>query len=390
VSKSIDQWGDIRVPPGTDRHVHLDVGETYSGITVRIPVYVRRGPEDGPVVFVTAAVHGDEVNGTGAIRRLIRDPDLVLTRGAVIFVPVVNPIAFDRHSRYMPDRRDLNRCFPGRPSGSLASRLAHTVFSEIVQRSDAGIDLHTAAVRRTNYPTVRGDRSRPGVRDIASAFGTEVILDKDGPKGSFRREACRAGCPTISFEAGEVWKVEPAVTALAARGVRRVLVHFDMLPPAPPFPGRASSVDALPPAIITDETTWVRADAGGYLSFYIRPGDVVRRGDLLARSTTLLGDDVDEDGDIYAPTDGVVIGMTTLPAAHPGTPICHIASLPNDLSVDAVEQRRTAQGQLQQRVRTELAASVHVEESGDSAESAPRSNAGDAIEHHSGGQTSAS
>jgi len=106
---SIETWGEMTIPPGTRRNVYLDVSETYSGINVRIPVHVRRGRENGPVVFVTAAVHGDEVNGTGAIHRLLRDPHLRIRRGAVIFAPVVNPLAFDRHSRYMPDRRDLNR-----------------------------------------------------------------------------------------------------------------------------------------------------------------------------------------------------------------------------------------------------------------------------------------
>ncbi|PEN14966.1 succinate dehydrogenase [Longibacter salinarum] len=359
MTTSIEKWGDVHVEAGTSRNVFLDVGETYSGITVRIPVHVRRGDEDGPVIFVTAAVHGDEVNGTGAIRQLIRDPDLDLSRGAVIFVPVVNPLAFDRHSRYMPDRRDLNRCFPGRRSGSLASRLAHTIFSEIVHRSDAGIDLHTAAVRRTNYPTVRGDLSVDGVRELAEAFGTEVILDKQGPDGSFRREACNVGCPTISLEAGEVWKVEPAITTLASRGVLRVLEHFDMLD----TPAKRPSAPRRPPIPVTsDDTTWVRADAGGFLSFHIRPGDVVREGQALATSTTLLGDEVEEEGDVLSPTDGIVIGMSTLPAAHPGTPICHIAKLPPGITADLIERRRARHGELQEQIRTELAANIRVEE----------------------------
>lgn len=345
----------MTVPPGAQRNVYLDVSETYSGINVRIPVHVRRGPEDGPVVFVTAAVHGDEVNGTGTIHRLLRDPHLRIRRGAVIFVPVANPLAFDRHSRYMPDRRDLNRCFPGRASGSLASRLAYTIFEEIVGRSDAGIDLHTAAVRRTNYPTVRGDLSRDGVRDLATAFGTEIVLDKPGPDGSFRKEACEAGCPVISLEAGEVLKVEPAITTLAGRGIRRVLQHVGLVEDAPPSPRSAP--------IIADSTTWVRANAGGFLTFHVSPGDIVREGQPLATATTLLGTPVEDDrGEICAPDDGIIIGMTTLPATHPGTPICHIARLPDGLSPAEVEKRRTHPTDLQEQIRTDLAANIRVED----------------------------
>lgn len=357
MNPSIETWGDVTVSAGESRDVFLDVSETYSGITVRIPVHVRRGRRSGPVVFVTAAVHGDEVNGTGTIHRLIRDPDLRLRRGAVIFVPVVNPLAFDRHSRYMPDRRDLNRCFPGRSSGSLASRLAHTVFSEIVERSDAGIDLHTAAVRRTNYPTIRGDFSVDGVKDLATAFGTELVLDKSGPEGSFRREACAAGCPTVALEAGEVWKVEPAITTLAGQGVRRVLKHFGLVDQAPPAPRRVP--------IVTDSTTWVRADAGGFLTFHVGPGDIVREGQPLATATTLLGNPVEDDrGDICSPADGIIIGMTTLPATHPGTPICHIARLPQGLSPEDVEDMRTRPTDLQEQIRTDLAANIRVEDDG--------------------------
>ncbi|MCH5376123.1 MAG: succinylglutamate desuccinylase/aspartoacylase family protein, partial [Planctomycetes bacterium] len=133
--KPIDVWNGQRIGAEERRDVKLAVSESYSGMTVRIPLHIRRGPRDGPTVFVTAALHGDEINGTGAVRQLVQDPDFRLLKGNIILVPVLNILSFDRHARYLPDRRDLNRCFPGSARGSLASRMARTIFDEIVSRS---------------------------------------------------------------------------------------------------------------------------------------------------------------------------------------------------------------------------------------------------------------
>lgn len=197
-------WFGENIAPGEARNVHLTVSESYSGMTVDIQIHILRAKEDGPVLFVSGALHGDELNGCGAIRQLIQNVDLQLQRGTLVLIPVLNLLAFDRHSRYLPDSRDLNRSFPGSANGSLASRMAYTIFNEIVMRCDYGIDLHTASVRRTNYPTVRGDLANPEVRRLAEAFGAEIIVNNKGPKSSFRREACNAGCPTIIMEGGSV------------------------------------------------------------------------------------------------------------------------------------------------------------------------------------------
>ena len=222
--KSIDHWNDQPLPAGQAVDVALAVSESYSGMTVEIPIHIRRAKVTGPVVFVTGALHGDEINGTGAIRQLVQDSSIQLTRGTLLLVPVLNILAFDRHSRYLPDRRDLNRTFPGSEDGSLAARMAHTIFDEIVMRCDYGIDLHSASVRRTNYPNVRGDLKNPEVKRIAEAFGCEIIMDGNGPKKSLRREACLAGCHTIIMEAGEVLKVEPGIVeASGTRGKERTM-----------------------------------------------------------------------------------------------------------------------------------------------------------------------
>ena len=198
--------------------LHLDYSQSYTGMQINVPVRVVAGPKPGPVVFFTAVVHGDEINGLGVIRELMFDNDLKLRRGVVIAVPVVNVYGMDSHSRYLPDRRDPNRCFPGSRKGSLTSRLAHLIFKEVIHHCHYGVDLHTAAVRRTNYPNIRADLDNPDAVKLARAFGCELLVHSRGAEGSLRRTACHRGIPTIVLEAGEVWKIEPGVVNLGGAG----------------------------------------------------------------------------------------------------------------------------------------------------------------------------
>lgn len=348
--KPIDEWNGKAIPAGESRDVYLAVSESYSSMTVRIPIHIRRAVEPGPIVFVTAALHGDEINGTGAIRRLIKDEEFQLQRGSVILVPVLNLPAFDRHSRYLPDRRDLNRSFPGSSTGSLASRMARTIFDEIVSRSDYGIDLHTAAVRRTNYPNVRADMSDPEVRRLAEAFGSEIIINGIGPKGAFRRAACRAGCPTIIMEGGEVWKVEPSIVESAARGIRNVLRSLDMLD---------GDLESPEYQVVIAKSKWIRAERGGFLRFHVQPGDIIDKDQPIATNTTLLGR---ERSVLHAPFDAAVIGMTTLPAISPGEPVCNLGKLPKGMKPSELRRLRSAGDGLEERVSEDLGSSVLVVE----------------------------
>ena len=170
VRKDVGVWRGKKIEPGERADLSLKVSRSYGGTSIRVPVHVWRGEKPGPSVFISAAVHGDELNGTGTIRQLIEEPPFELRAGSLVLVPVVNILGFEQLSRYSPDRRDLNRSFPGSTTGSLTSRLANVIFQNIVARCDYGIDLHTAASGRTNFPNVRGDfrepvpRGRPGVR----------------------------------------------------------------------------------------------------------------------------------------------------------------------------------------------------------------------------------
>ena len=325
---TIAQWQDVKIQPGEARDIQLAVSESYSGMDVRIPLHVRRAVEPGPTVFVSAALHGNEINGTGAIRQLINDEAFQVTKGAIVLVPVLNILGFERHSRYLPDRRDLNRAFPGSEQGSLASRMARKIFDELIQRCDFGIDIHTASVRRTNYPNVRGDLSDKQVRRIAEAFGCEIVMNGVGPKGSLRREACKAACPTIIMEGGEVSKVEPGIVQSSVRGVKNVLRELGMHDGQPETPDYQ---------LVIEKSKWVRAERGGFLQFHVQPGDVVTKDQPIATNATLLGR---EQNVMHAPFDAVVIGMTTLPAISPGEPICNLGRLPK--GTKAAELLKTA------------------------------------------------
>lgn len=366
--KPIDLWNNEVIPLGESRDVKLAISESYSSMTVRIPIHVRRAVEDGPAVFVTAALHGDEINGTGAVRHLIQDPEFQLLRGSVILVPVLNLLAFDRHSRYLPDRRDLNRSFPGASNGSLASRMARTIFTEIVSRCDYGIDLHTAAVRRTNYPNVRADLTNPDVRRIAQAFGCEVILNSKGPKGTFRREACQVGCPTIIMEGGEVWKVEPGIVESAVRGIKNVLRSLGMLS------GETESPDYQ---VIIEKSKWVRAERGGFLQFHVKPGDIVAKGQPLATNTTLLGR---EHSTVYSPFNAVVVGMTTLPAVSPGEPVCNLGKLPKETKPATLRQLRKKEAGLETQLSEALASNVLVVQPSEKSPLAQKPDAGQNVQ----------
>jgi len=346
--KSVDDWNGTKVPPGESQDIDLAITESYSGMTLRIPLHVRRGKEEGPTVFVSAALHGDEINGTGAVRSLLMAPDFEVTRGSVILIPVLNLLAFDRHSRYLPDRRDLNRCFPGTSRGSLASRMARVVFTEIVARSDFGIDLHTAALRRTNYPNIRGNMSIPAVRTLAEAFGSELIVNGVGPKRSLRREATAAGCPTIILEGGEVWKVEPSIVEASVRGICNVLRHMKMIEGEPITPDYQ---------VVIEETKWLRAESGGFLQFHVKPGDIVKKDQPISTNASLLGH---EQSVLTAPFDAVIIGMTTIPAVSPGEPICHLGKLPDGIQPASLRRQRKEGDGMESRLVDELASNVMV------------------------------
>jgi predicted deacylase len=311
--------GGREIRRGTVKQIFLKVSEYYTATPVNVPVTVIRGRERGPAVFLTAAIHGDELNGVEIVRRVMTSVTPEQLRGTLICVPVVNRFGFLTHARYLPDRRDLNRNFPGNPEGNAAARTAHTLFREIVLCARYGVDLHTASVRRTNLPHIRADMSHKKARRIARAFGTEIIIDSPGPPNTLRAAATRAGVPTIIFEAGETFRFQRNMVARGVAGVRNVLAALRMIAEAP----KEARFQ-----VIIKVSEWIRSVRGGIADVLVRPGEIVYAGTEIARLTNPFGREVSS---VRSPLTGLIIGITTVPMVNPGDAICHVAKLAKTL-----------------------------------------------------------
>ena len=222
--------GDTTVNPGERRDVSLPVAKLYTATSLHMPVKVLCGRRAGPVLFVSAAVHGDELNGVEIIRRLFRRKALDRMNGTLLAVPIVNVHGFIEQSRYLPDRRDLNRSFPGSPSGSIAARLADTFLRNVVLKSDFGIDLHTGAIDRANLPQIRGDMDDPRVAEMALAFGAPVAVNAALRDGSLRACAAQNGIPVMVYEAGEALRFDELSIRAGVRGIVQAMRGLGMLP----------------------------------------------------------------------------------------------------------------------------------------------------------------
>lgn len=315
-----EPWGDLEfdghvVPPGESAEVRLSVGESYTAEELTVPVTVMHGAKPGPRLFLTASIHGDELNGVGIIRDLLHDHPWNSLRGTLVAVPVANVPGFLIQDRRLPDRRDLNRSFPGNAKGSLTARLAHVLFQKVIAPSDFGIDLHTGGGERTNYPQLRCDLADATTRDLGRAFGCTFILGGAGPDRSLRRTALKKGVPTIVYEAGSPRRFERPFIEKGKTGVVNVMRHLGMLPGEPELPELTFEIDT---------THWVRARVGGILDLKVALGQPVKKGEELSLNTNPFGR---ERSALKAPHAGAVLGLTNLPLVHPGDAVCHIAHL---------------------------------------------------------------
>ncbi len=308
----------VEVPPGLRRDITPLASESYTGDRTTIPMAVLNGAEPGPRVFVTAAIHGDELIGIAVCQELLALLDPAEMRGTVIVVPIVNVLGAQIHSRYLPDRRDLNRSFPGSHGGSMASRVARLLMDEVVSGSDVGIDLHTAANRRTNVPQLRVDASDVRARELARAFAPPYVLDASLRPGSLREVAGAAGVSVLTYEAGEALRFDEEAITVGRDGTLRVLAHLGVVERAPA---------ATAPPVEMHESRWVRAERGGILDVHVGPGEEVVEGQALWTTTSPLGE---ERATVTSPYTGVVIGATTLPLVSPGEAIVHVGILGED------------------------------------------------------------
>ena len=316
--------GDLEVAGGRSGTGELPVSRLVTGTHISLPLRVLHGPVDGPTVWLSAAVHGDEVAGVEIIRRVLANLNPRKLRGTVLAVPIVNVHGFLSGDRYLPDRRDLNRSFPGSEHGSLAGRIANLFMKQIVQRCDVGIDLHTGSDHRTNLPQIRADLDDPATRTLAEAFGAPFMLHAKLRDGSMRAAATAAGATVLRFEGGETWRIDEEAAVVGSRGIRRVLHQLDMIDD--------DDVQVLPVPVESRSSGWVRARRSGIASMHVGLGDAVARGDTLATIHDSVGVRVSS---MKANRTGLVIGHSRQPLVNQGDAIVHIADVGSD--VDAIE-----------------------------------------------------
>ncbi|MBW0144353.1 succinylglutamate desuccinylase/aspartoacylase family protein [Sphingomicrobium clamense] len=305
------------VAPGKRASIDIPVSRDAADSVVSLPVRVIHGKKEGPVLFVSAAVHGDEISGVEVARRLIKKVSPARLSGTLIVVPVVNAYGFVAGSRYLPDRRDLNRSFPGRPDGPLASRLAYLFRTEIMEKADFGIDLHSAAAHRYNLPQIRVSSESERALELARAFAPPVIMTSKLRDGSMRAFAHEIGVEMLVFEAGEALRFDKRSTRVGVNGVLRTMQAMGMLslrkPKRPPHP-----------TLEAHRSMWLRAPRGGIAAIRAESGRIVKEGAVLAVVRNPVGDEEDV---IKSPIDGIVIGHSRLGVVNRGDAMIHLAQI---------------------------------------------------------------
>ena len=308
--------GGVEVAPGETRQVELKMPPLYTDTHMSIPVYVQRGRRPGPTLFVSAAIHGDELNGIEIVARLIRSKAIKNLKGTLLAVPMVNVYGVLNQSRYLPDRRDLNRCFPGSKKGSLAGRIANLFLNEVVTKCDAGIDLHTGAIHRSNLPQVRADLDDEQTFNMAKAFGLPVMLDANIRDGSLRQAAADLGVKVVLYEAGQALRYDEFSIRAGLKGVTNIMREIGML-----NKGRAKKEHDIEP-FVAKQSGWVRANESGFVHHIAQLGDHVFKDDVLAQISDPFGLEL---GRVTCPAEGVVIGKQNIPLAQEGEAMYHIA-----------------------------------------------------------------
>jgi len=325
--ESAPAWGPIQildseVAPGSRSELHWTSGQSFDGRPIETPVVVTRGARAGPTLCLTAAVHGDELNGVEIVRRTLRDVDPEALSGTLIGVPIVNLPGFSRGSRYLPDRRDLNRFFPGNPYGSSASRIAHGLLQSVIRHCDWLVDFHTASFKRTNLPQLRANLRVPEVRAFVERFGATSVLHKEGAKGTLRGAATQAGVPTVVFELGEPGTLQLDSVEFGVKAINTLLHKLEMVvrfnlwsDPQPVF----------------YQSRWLRALTGGILTSKARVGRLVKKGEVLGVVTNPV---TNETAEILSPYNGRLLGRALNQFVMPGFATFHVGIGASQVSED--------------------------------------------------------
>lgn len=316
-------FSGVKVAKGSNVTINIELPKLYNTPT-QLPIRVIRGKEDGPTVFISAAIHGDEINGIEIIRRFRKLPILKQLKGTVVLIPIVNIYGVMNLSRYLPDRRDLNRNFPGSPKGSLTSRVADVFFNEVVKKFDLGIDLHTASNHRSNLPQIRTNIYDKYTLKLAKAFKAPVVLHSDLLDGSLRAITRESGIPVLLYESGEALRFDELSIRVGVKGIVNVLEELKMLPKV------LDDADKKQPVVVK-HSSWLRSPESGIIRTIAELGSTVKKGDLVA----YIYDPLDDNNyELLAPFDGIIIGKSELPLIQEGDALFHIANFKKLLIAD--------------------------------------------------------
>jgi len=307
-------FGEVSVAAGTVHETELDVARLPPGTWSKMPVVVVHGARPGPTLWLSGAVHGDELIGVDIVRRLLNAVRPKRLAGTLIAVPIVNVLGAISGSRYLPDRRDLNRSFPGSPRGSLAARLAHIFFDSVVARCDYGLDFHTGSGGRCNLPQVRCDLDDPEARRLALAFGAPLLLHSTLRDGSLRAAARTRGVHVLLYEAGEALRFDERAIQLGVDGALRMLAALKMISAAPS--------DGVEPPILARSSKWMRAGRSGFCHPTVELGQRVVAGETLATITDSIGS---KEVPVRSRVAGIVIGIQRTAIVHRGDAVVHVA-----------------------------------------------------------------
>ncbi|MEJ2372654.1 MAG: succinylglutamate desuccinylase/aspartoacylase family protein [Sulfurimonas sp.] len=319
--------GGVEINKGSSTTINISLPKHYNTPT-NLLLNVIRGKKDGPVVFISAAIHGDELNGIEIIRRLKKLNILKKIRGTLILVPVVNVYGMMNLSRYLPDRRDLNRSFPGSSKGSLAARIAKIFFDEVVSKCSLGIDLHTGSIHKINLPQIRTNLDNEYTARLAKVFEAPVVLHSELRDGSLRAQAQENDVPILLYEAGEALRFDEGSIRIGVKGIVNVLRENGNLP-------KITKQSKKKTPVITRESKWIRSSSSGVLRTVKALGEAVQKDEILA----YIDDPLNENStEIIAPFSGVIIGKSQIPLAQEGDAVFHIANISNlNVAGDKIE-----------------------------------------------------
>jgi len=302
------------VDAGQRQRLELPIARLPTETWVSMPLEVVNGARGGPRLCLSAAVHGDELNGVEIIRRVLLEVNPISLRGSIIAAPIINVFGFLNQSRYLPDRRDLNRSFPGSKRGSLASRLAHLFMTQVMQQCTHAVDLHTGSNHRANLPQIRANLSDPEILRCALAFKPPVMIDANVRDGSLREAATRHNVAILLYEAGEPMRFNPVAVDRGVEGIFRLMAALGMW--------RKPRLKKRPEPVHSSTTAWVRARRGGVARLTVKLGDLVTAKQVIGTVGDAIGG---SHKSIIAPQDGMVIGLTLNPLVNQGDSLVHIA-----------------------------------------------------------------